>query len=151
MDTTFSLTSRNNFVIIFIEFIIFTKEGYVGKVVINRCYGGFGLSHEAMMQYLDQKGIVVYPEKHSSFYMYWLTPPSGDKSDNRRDAISDNNIDRDDPILVQIVETLGKKSWGHCAELDIIDIDAGTPYRIEEYDGLERLITQSTYDWKVAK
>ena len=31
------------------------------KIVINSCYGGFGLSHEAMMLYAMKKGIDVYP------------------------------------------------------------------------------------------
>ena len=123
----------------------------MGKVVINRCYGGFGLSHEAMMMYLDLKGIVAYPEKHMSFYMYWLEPATGKSSDGRRQNINDTDIDRDDPILVQVVETLGKKSWGHCAELVVEDLETGTLYRIDEYDGMERLVTKDSYNWKVAK
>lgn len=31
------------------------------EVVINRCFGGFGLSHEAMMRYAELKGLKVYP------------------------------------------------------------------------------------------
>jgi hypothetical protein len=32
------------------------------KVVINACYGGFSLSHAAVMEYAARKGIQVYPE-----------------------------------------------------------------------------------------
>jgi len=31
------------------------------KIVINRCYGGFGLSHKAVMRYAELKGIKLYP------------------------------------------------------------------------------------------
>lgn len=45
------------------------------KIVINACYGGFGLSDEAMVRYCELKGITVYPEKekdawgHTSYYL----------------------------------------------------------------------------------
>lgn len=29
------------------------------KIVINRCFGGYGLSHEAIMRYLDLRDITV--------------------------------------------------------------------------------------------
>ena len=50
------------------------------KVVINRCYGGFGLSHEAVMRYFEIKGVTVYPEQdkslgHWKFWTYWLVKP----------------------------------------------------------------------------
>jgi len=35
------------------------------KVVINTCYGGFGLSHEAMLRYAEIKGIKLYLEKQN--------------------------------------------------------------------------------------
>jgi len=31
------------------------------QVVINKCYGGFGLSHQAVMRYAELKGIKLYP------------------------------------------------------------------------------------------
>ena len=31
------------------------------EVVVNKCYGGFGLSHEAVMLYAKYKGITLYP------------------------------------------------------------------------------------------
>lgn len=30
------------------------------KIVINKCYGGFGLSYEAVMEYAKRKGIKLY-------------------------------------------------------------------------------------------
>lgn len=31
-----------------------------------------------------------------------------------------------------------------------INVSVGTLYRIDEYDGYESVMTQDTYDWKVA-
>lgn len=31
------------------------------RVVINKCYGGFGLSHKAVMRYAELKGLTPYP------------------------------------------------------------------------------------------
>jgi hypothetical protein len=48
------------------------------KVVIDRCYGGFGLSHEAVMRYFEIKGITVYPEQGEGvwkFWTYWTVKP----------------------------------------------------------------------------
>lgn len=45
------------------------------KVVINSCYGGFGLSHEAILNYAELVGITLYPTKSNFGYEYWLVPP----------------------------------------------------------------------------
>ena len=58
------------------------------------------------------------------------------------------DIERDDPALVQTVEELREDADGDFSDLDIADIGE-EKYRIEEYDGWESVITQSTpYDWK---
>lgn len=31
------------------------------KIVINKCYGGFGLSHKGIMYYTKLKGMALYP------------------------------------------------------------------------------------------
>jgi hypothetical protein len=63
---------------------------------------------------------------------------------------SPSNIERTDPALVQVVEELGNKANGKCAKLCIYEVPAGTLYRIDEYDGNESVMTQDTYDWKMA-
>ena len=81
------------------------------KVVINRCYGGFSLSNEALKLYEDLSG----------------------KKD-----VYDKKIERNDPILIDIIETLGiEKSNGGFAELKIVDIPDSVEYTICEYDGME--------------
>lgn len=36
------------------------------KVVVNRCYGGFSLSYEAVMEYAKRKGIKIYAFKNAT-------------------------------------------------------------------------------------
>jgi hypothetical protein len=58
--------------------------------------------------------------------------------------------DRADPRLVEIVEFLGKEANGTFAELTIVDIPAGTKYRITEYDGYEGIQYADEVNWSVA-
>jgi hypothetical protein len=81
------------------------------KVVINTCYGGYGLSTRANAQ-------------------YWM-----DTGKFR----SDYEIERDDPALVSIVEKMGKKAWGDNAELKVVEIPDGIEWELSEYDGVETI------------
>ncbi len=116
------------------------------KIVYNACYGGFGLSDEAILRYAELKGIAVYPEKVHFFTMYW-TVPNGKDNDS---CLREYDIERDDPILVQVVEELGEKANGRYAKLQIEEIEAGTLYRIDEYDGNESIMTQAEHSWRIA-
>lgn len=140
------------------------------KIVYNAYYGGFSLSHEATMRYAEIKGITLYveetPERPALVNHYYLCPFDEWKQINdeerkqpaapgRFDAsnelyFSDRNIERNDPALVQVVEEMGEAANGRCAELQIAEVPAGTQYRIDEYDGLESVMTIDDYDWKVA-
>lgn len=91
-------------------------------VVYNACYGGFFLSQEA----LD-----------------WLVAHGATKEDTKYGGC---DISRHNPLLVQCVRELGEKANGFCAELQIQEIE-GNIYRIDEYDGLERIITPETEEW----
>ena len=106
------------------------------KVVYNACYGGFGLSDEAMdrMVELGYEGLKLNPE-----YV------SGKKSILNHKYYGDDDIPRHNPILVQVVEELGGKADGCGADLQIKEVYG--PYRIDEYDGSERVMTAPDYDW----
>ena len=80
------------------------------KIVINKCYGGFGLSDVAEARYKNESGNTEF-----SYY----------------------NIPRADPILVSIVEELGEDSWGAWSELSVVEIPDGVDWYVEEYDGKE--------------
>lgn len=138
------------------------------KIVFNGCYGGFSVSDAAIMRYAEIKGITLYPRKDKTFGImnYYLCPPEEWERINaeeqampvspgrfaRSNALyfSDRDFERNDPILAQVVEELGDKANGSFAELQIIDLPAGTRYRIEEYDGWESVMTEADYVWEVA-
>jgi len=84
------------------------------KVVINKCYGGFSLSPEAIQRYADLKGVHA-----NSFH--------------------DRDIPRNDTALVRVVEELGKQADGRHASLKVVEIPDGTEWIIDEYDGIERV------------
>jgi hypothetical protein len=96
----------------------------VTKIVYNGCYGGFSLSLAAWERYIELGG-----KAESSF---------------------DLDRNRTDPILVQVVEELGDRANGMCAELYIDDLTVGTKYRIREYDGLEYIETEEDVKWSIA-
>ena len=81
------------------------------KIVINRCHGGFGLSDMALGRYMELKG---YPNDSRSLY-----------------------YNRNDPILVQVVEELGDKASGRLSRLRVVEIPDDVEWQIDEYDGNE--------------
>lgn len=111
------------------------------KIVYNACYGGFGLSDEAIEMYLNLKGFKFTRTKDR-----W----GSDFSVEGWEDFYYRDIERDDPVLVQVVETLGDKADGSFAKLEIEDLPKGTLYRITEYDGYESVETKEDLDWKVA-
>jgi hypothetical protein len=121
-------------------------ETKVTKIVYNVCFGGFGLSHKAIRRYAELAGYTttetVYTGMQDKTFL--------DLIDKNGESISDDEIDRADPFLVQVVEELGKEANGGYADIRIREIPAGTKYRIEEYDGRESVITIDEYDWRVS-
>ena len=81
------------------------------KVVINSCYGGYGLSEEAY-KYLG----IPYDDY-------------GFKFDN----------DRTNPKLVEVVEKLGDKASAVLSDLKIIEVPDDVDWYIDEYDGWESI------------
>ena len=52
----------------------------------------------------------------------------------------EDDLERTDPELVKVVETLGKEANGRCAKLLVFDMPENTTdYVIDEYDGAETL------------
>jgi len=80
-------------------------------IVINTCFGGFGLSEEAITLYKRYAGV------------------TGD--------ISHYDIDRDDPFLIKVVNELGNDANGSHAKLKIVQIPSDVDWQIDEYDGNE--------------
>ena len=125
------------------------------KVVINMCYGGFGLSVRATEQYLERKGkkaywfTCEYGEKHrrvgdpdDSRLLACYTTPGADEGS----FFSDRDLTRDDPDLIAVVEELGAAADGRYAELEIVEIPDDVKWAIEEYDGIE-LVAEAHRTW----
>lgn len=124
------------------------------KVVINKCYGGFGLSHKATMRYAELKGIKLYPhttdgrkksgvkewkegDREPFFLMYYTAPQTGPKTNDDEYFDRPGREDRADPHLIQVVEELGEEANGKYAELSIVEVPDDVAWEIEEYDGTE--------------
>ena len=78
------------------------------KIVINKCYGGFCPS-DAVMEELRKRG--------KPFERY-IVP-------------------RNDPDLVDLVESMGAEANGPCSSLKVVEIPDGVNWQLEEYDGIE--------------
>lgn len=134
------------------------------KVVINNCFGGFGLSHDAMMRYGEIKGTPFYPEHDKKYpslkiVTYWTVPedqrpktltdeefyaaPMEERkaSNEAYDklTVSCREIPRDDLALVQVVEEMGDAASGKYAALKIVEIPDDVQWEIDEYDGNEHV------------
>lgn len=118
------------------------------KIVYNGCYGGFGISKAAMQRYAEIAGwtfvVDEYPGMLNKFF-YHLKDPEGNIY-NDYDIIQN----RADPILVQVVEELGREANGPYSELIVQEIPMGLKYRIEEYDGMESIMTVNDYNWSTS-
>lgn len=107
----------------------------ITNIVINESYGGFGLSPAAQRLYLDRakisyslksRGDRFSDEQHGPYIIL----SNGVVWDSGR-------IDRDDPILVDIVKELGEKADGSHASLKIVKVPANVKWEVHQRDGYE--------------
>jgi hypothetical protein len=94
----------------------------VQHVVINTCYGGFGLSERAIREYKQMAGITD-------------------------DKWYDRLAPRDDPYLIKIVRDLGMAANGDHANLKIVEVPPDVEWEVEEYDGNE-WVAEKHRTWK---
>lgn len=129
------------------------------KIVINVCFGGFGLSHEAMLRYAEIKGVTLYPEQDKwGNYTYWTVPADQRPKDvegmwhamslAERKAhneayskahIYDRDFARNDLTLVRVVEEMGDRAAGRHAKLKVVEVPDDAQWEIDEYDGNEHV------------
>lgn len=105
------------------------------KVVINGCYGGFGLSQLALNTlYKNHPDMVgVYENYRGEEAMYLK-----------------DEIERHDKRLIEVIENIGSEyASGDCAELKIEEIFIPM-YRISDYDGYETLYQPEGFEWRNA-
>lgn len=109
------------------------------KVVINTQHGGFGLSHQAQIAYLDEADIAYTLEDRESRD---TTQRLGQCIKVAGNHWSDYTIARDDPVLVSVVEHLGNGADGNFSRLKVVQIPADVTWVIEDYDGKEWIAEQ---------
>lgn len=97
------------------------------EFIVNKCHGGFGLSKAAVDRLLElgykppqkvEDAVKAYGEHQRD---YWIA----------------SNIDRSDPLLVQVVRELQEKASADYASLSIVEFT--THYSVEGRDGYERI------------
>lgn len=133
------------------------------KIVINTCFGGFGLSDDAVVAYGKRKGLTVYIERVNSLYSeYWLLPAAerpralqdGEFQAMTQDEraahnarysashLSVRDIKRDDADLVAVVEEMGEAANDQFSKLVVVEIPDDVQWEISEYDGSEHIAEQ---------
>lgn len=86
------------------------------KVVINVCFGGFGLSNQAV-DLLCERGV----DKDQLYNLLY------------------EHKGRTDPKLIKVIEELGTEANGVHAELKVVEIPNNVKWHIHEYDGMEHI------------
>ena len=137
------------------------------EIVINKCYGGFGLSPLAVSKIAERKGRKCFfytheynPERYGAislaeaqkshklvFAFDAKDPDEGNEwwSKHYLDYGSGRS-NRTDADLIAVVRELGKKANGAHAELVIVEIPDGVEYEIDEYDGVE-IVHEAHRSW----
>jgi len=129
------------------------------KIVINRCFGGFGLSPIAIKEYLKLKGKECFFYKQTKYNINDGTEEYS-RIDNPKNQMSVHpytkdlgektncfeyneyyfhvrDIERNDQDLISVVEELGESASGWAANLQVIEIPDDVDWEISDYDGLE--------------
>jgi hypothetical protein len=130
------------------------------KVVINKCFGGFGLSALAQKEYLKLKGkkFFLYKQikyryrdgedlyerigiENAGFINHTIMRDLGEFTSKLPNDFyfSERDIKRDDLDLIKVIEKLGDEANNKYSELSIVEIPDGVNWEIEEYDGMEHI------------
>lgn len=106
------------------------------KVVINNTYDGFSLSKQAI-RWLEKHKAFKTPELEQELKR--IKNKSKTRLYLNHDSDDDMKLGRDNPLLVQCVETLGKEANGEFANLAIVEVEGelNKDFFIEHNQGLE--------------
>ena len=145
------------------------------KLVINSCYGGFGLSPKALKRYLELKSKQAYFYKQTKYswqgngiefhridniddldelFIDCTTEYQGEVLNDFPDntIFPREDIPRNDKHLVQVVEELGAEANSKYSKLEVVEIENGRWYKIDEYDGYESIEYRDLDDeWELAE
>lgn len=130
------------------------------KVVVNRCFGGFGLSDKAIEMVLNRKNLGCFRYEQTkyeyrdgideytrcdvfngSIFTIYSTEDLGKKI-NKCPSESYwycGDLKRDDADLIAVVEELGEEANGWASELKVVEIPDDVAWEIDDYDGIETI------------
>lgn len=139
------------------------------KVIINKCYGGFGISTTALIELVKRDAKCLDKFTPKKYYggeneKYrgkdeWESKWEKDFSEfNKLEhgfysnkwyslvykdgllySVERDEKTRTDKDLIELVETLREKSFGNHAQLEVVEIPDGIEFEIDEYDGIEHI------------
>jgi hypothetical protein len=104
------------------------------KIVINKSYEHFYISHKAFLQLRELGQQDALQEADPGTYWPGAASPR-EPSLNRCGTL----IPRDDERLVRVVEELGEEANGHAAELKVVAIPDDVQWVIAKVDGVEHV------------
>lgn len=105
------------------------------KIVINKEHGGFGLSEKAVLLYGKKKGLNITAKQDEMFKTithYYLNEVK----------VFGWEIERDDPVLVEVVEELGDLANARYSKLKIIEVPDDVKWYIHDDSGVEEVHEQ---------
>jgi hypothetical protein len=124
------------------------------KVIINKCFGGFGLSHDAMKWLIEKKKWTIEKHNIKENHKCMLIDYRDSQFNSLGIALNEEVIaptNKDDDWtksiqlirthkdIIECVETLGSIANGSFAELKIVEIPDDIEWEIDEYDGIESI------------
>lgn len=123
------------------------------KVILNKCYGGFGVSDKVYEEYAKAKGFELFryvakdihkfviTDNKNSFLVHYSKIYLGEQCEDipTEAFLYLNSEYREDKTLIDIVERLGEEANGRYAKLVVVEIPDDLDYVIDEYDGIETL------------
>jgi hypothetical protein len=115
------------------------------RIVINRSYDEFCISHKALVRLRELGQQEALEEVDSGAYWPQAAGPR-EPSLNQYGKL----IPRDDENLVRVVEELGEAADGHAASLTIVTIPDGVKWLITKSEGVEQ-VSDAHGTWRAAK
>lgn len=101
------------------------------KILVNRCYGGFGLSKEAVL-WLRKRNYAPAMKATLKGEVY----EDGSVCDDDYPLRLDEK-ERADLLPIECVEALKDRASARLADIKVVEIPDGVAWQIEEYDGRE--------------
>ena len=131
------------------------------KLVVNKCYGGFGLSDKAIEMIMNRKGLNCFKYKQTKYahydgvdewtryetfdnhnmFVHYQTEDLGKTVDKLPNETSwyYGRLERDDVDLIAVVEELGTEAWGTFSSLKVVEIPDDVEWELDDYDGFETI------------